>query len=47
MPEDVKGLKAGEQAPDFELHDSTGALRSLKELVAAGPRAFVFYRGHW
>jgi peroxiredoxin len=47
MPDDVKVLQSGDQAPDFELQDSTGALRNLRDLVSDGPRAFVFYRGHW
>ena len=38
---------AGNEAPDFSLSDSTGAMRSLSSLVAAGPRLLIFYRGHW
>ena len=41
------GLKLGEAAPEFEVLDSTGALCNLGSLIAAGPRVFVFYRGHW
>jgi peroxiredoxin len=40
-------LKIGERAPDFAVLDSTGISRSLTGLVAAEPRVFVFYRGHW
>lgn len=39
--------QAGETAPDFELRDSTGALRRLTELCAANPLVLLFYRGHW
>lgn len=38
---------AGDVAADFELSDSTGAPRRLSELVKAGPRVLIFYRGHW
>jgi peroxiredoxin len=37
----------GEIAPDFELLDSTGAPRTLAQLVAERPRVLIFYRGHW
>ncbi len=37
----------GEIAPEFELPDSTGALRRLSELVAAGGVVLLFYRGSW
>jgi len=40
-------LKVGDRAPDFAVQDSTGALRTLADLIAAEPRVFVFYRGHW
>jgi peroxiredoxin len=39
--------EVGSTAPDFELPDSTGALRRLGALVEAGPRVLIFYRGHW
>jgi len=37
----------GEQAPDFALRDSTGAERSLGELVRDRRQVLIFYRGHW
>ncbi|HLJ40866.1 MAG TPA: hypothetical protein VKT50_05215 [Candidatus Acidoferrales bacterium] len=37
----------GEVAPDFELPDSTRALRRLSQLVLQGPIVLVFFRGHW
>ncbi len=37
----------GESAPEFELADSTGAVRRLSELVSTGLGVIVFYRGHW
>jgi len=40
-------LKVGDHVPDFAVLDSTGISRSLRNLVAAEPRVFVFYRGHW
>jgi peroxiredoxin Q/BCP len=36
-------MKAGEQAPDFELPDETGTPRSLKDLLADGPVVLFFY----
>ena len=40
-------LEAGDAAPEFEVLDSTGATRRMRELAAAGPVIFLFYRGHW
>jgi peroxiredoxin len=42
-----KPPQAGETAPDFELWDSTGALRRLSEFCASTPLVLLFYRGHW
>lgn len=39
--------QTGKIAPDFALPDSTGAPRTLAQLVADRPRVFIFYRGHW
>ncbi|NDQ56930.1 MAG: hypothetical protein GZ088_07645 [Acidipila sp.] len=39
--------EAGEIVADFELRDSTGAARTLSQLVAERPRVLVLYRGHW
>ena len=39
--------QVGQPAPDFELPDSTGAMRCLSELTASGPLVLLFYRGHW
>ncbi|HEV2779276.1 MAG TPA: peroxiredoxin [Actinophytocola sp.] len=36
-------MKAGELAPDFELPDETGTIRSLKEFLADGPVVLFFY----
>jgi peroxiredoxin len=44
---DGKAPGVGEIAPNFELPDSTGAPRRLSDLVAMGPRIFIFCRGHW
>jgi peroxiredoxin len=37
----------GAVAPDFQLQDSTGALRRLSALTAERPLVLVFYRGAW
>jgi len=39
--------QVGQTAPDFELPDSTGAMRRLSELTASGALVLLFYRGHW
>ena len=39
--------QVGQTAPDFELPDSTRAMRRLSELTAYGPLVLLFYRGHW
>jgi peroxiredoxin Q/BCP len=36
-------MKAGEQAPDFELSDETGTTRTLKEFLVSGPVVLFFY----
>ena len=36
-------IKPGDQAPDFELPDQTGAPRSLSSLLAGGPVVLFFY----
>jgi peroxiredoxin len=37
----------GETLPDFLLPDEKGRLTSLSEMLARGPVALVFVRGHW
>ena len=39
--------KEGEPMPPFLLPDHSGRLVSLEDLVAAGPVAVTFARGHW
>jgi peroxiredoxin len=39
--------KPGEPMPPFILPDETGRLVSLEDLLAAGPVAVTFHRGHW
>ena len=39
--------KPGELMPSFTLPDETGRLVSLDALLAAGPVAITFHRGHW
>jgi peroxiredoxin len=46
-PETHTPPRIGDIAPDFELPDSQGVPQKLADLVAAGPRIFIFYRGHW
>jgi peroxiredoxin len=38
---------AGEEMPPFVLPDENGNLVSLKSLIAKGPVAITFHRGHW
>jgi peroxiredoxin len=38
---------AGDAAPDFELPDSTGNSRRLRELFSQRSLVLVFYRGDW
>jgi len=45
--DEEKVLSVGDTAPEFELPDSSGVPRRLCDMVANGPRVFVFYRGHW
>jgi len=47
MEHETKAPCAGDIAPEFALPDSTGTAQRLSELVAAGPRILLFYRGHW
>jgi len=39
--------KPGESMPPFTLPDETGRLVSLDSLLATGPAAIIFHRGHW
>lgn len=39
--------KPGEPMPPFALPDETGQLVSLDSLLAEGPVAIIFHRGHW
>jgi peroxiredoxin len=39
--------KPGETMPSFILPDESGRLVSLEDLLAAGPVAVTFHRGHW
>lgn len=54
MVERLKASHAGEAAPKpgdpmppFTLPDETGRMVSLETLLAAGPVAVTFHRGHW
>lgn len=40
-------LKAGDQAPTFELPDGDGLMWRLQDLLGQGPVVTVFYRGRW
>jgi peroxiredoxin len=42
-----RALKAGDQAPVFELHDGDGMLWRSHDLLRNGPLAIVFFRGRW
>jgi peroxiredoxin len=39
--------RPGEPMPPFILPDETGRLLSLEEILAHGPVAITFHRGHW
>jgi peroxiredoxin len=39
--------RPGEEMPPFLLPDETGRLVSLPSLLANGPQAVMFFRGHW
>lgn len=43
----VKGIKAGNKAPDFTLLNATGKEISLKKCLKSGPVILKFYRGEW
>ena len=43
----VKGLKAGEKAPDFTLPNAAGKDISLAASLKNGPVILKFYRGEW
>jgi hypothetical protein len=54
MVERLRSSQAGQNAPgpgdvmpQFALPDETGRLVSLDQLLAAGPVAVTFHRGHW
>jgi len=38
-------MEIGDEVPDFELPDETGAVRKLSDLLAAGPVTLFFYPG--
>lgn len=42
-----RALKAGNQAPAFELPDGDGMLWRSEDLLRSGPIVIVFYRGRW
>ncbi len=39
--------RPGDRMPPFTLPDETGRLVSLQSLLAVGPVAVIFHRGHW
>jgi peroxiredoxin len=39
--------RPGEHMPPFLLPDETGRLVGLEQMLAAGPLAITFHRGHW
>src|SRR5215831_6802227 len=42
-----RALKAGDQAPRFELPDGDGIMWRSEDLLRSGPLVIVFYRGRW
>jgi len=43
----ANALKAGDDAPQFELPDGDGLLWRSEEMLGRGPLCAVFYRGRW
>ena len=41
---EAPGLKIGKKAPNFELKDQTGKMRSLQKMLKDGSVAVVFHR---
>ena len=44
---DVEAVKVGDTARDFNLRDTTGALRQLSEFTRESLVVVIVYRGHW
>ena len=42
-----RGLKAGDRAPGFTLNNQDGNPIASADLLAKGPLAITFFRGHW
>jgi peroxiredoxin len=42
-----RALKAGDQAPSFDLPDGDGMLWRSEDLLHNGPLVIIFYRGRW
>ncbi len=42
-----KAPAVGDKAPEFELPDSSGESRTLKNLLGDGKLLLVFFRGLW
>lgn len=42
-----QAIRAGDNAPDFRLHDPDGNVVSSHDLLKRGPVVVVFYRGRW
>ena len=40
-------LGIGDRVPDFSVPRAGGGMVSLSRMLAAGPVALIFYRGHW
>jgi peroxiredoxin len=40
-------LKVGDEAPAFSLPTQKGTVRTLADLLAAGPLLLAFHRGTW
>lgn len=45
--DDVKGLSAGQTAPDFSANDIQGRIYHLKAALTKGPVVLIFIRGQW
>ena len=45
--DEVKGLKAGDMAPDFTTIDADSISFNLYKTLKSGPVVLIFYRGFW
>lgn len=42
-----RALKAGDKAPEWQLHDARGNAVRSRDLLKNGPLVLIFFRGVW